>query len=91
MTERGHFEAGIWIDDPFAAIMEAFEAMSEAIRKAFEPIRAWMDLLINHVIAYVVDRDNYPGTFHKGAWRPRRDRFSRWILWHWAPKEKEVG
>lgn len=91
MTERGHFEAGAWIPDPFAAFFEAFEAINEAIRKAFEPIQAWMDSLFNRVIAFVADGDNYPGSFHKGVWRPRRDRFSRWILRHWGPKEKEVG
>lgn len=91
MTERGHFEAGKWIPDPFAAIMEAFETMCEAVRELFEPIRAWFDSLVNHVIAFVVDDNNYPGKFVQGRWIPRRDRFSRWILRHWGPKEKEVG
>jgi len=50
-----------------------------------------MDSLVNHVIAYVVDDNNYPGAFRKGTWCPKRDTVSRWILRLWGPKEKEAG
>lgn len=91
MSEHGHFEAGIWIPDPFAAIMDAIQQMHAAFKDLADRVVGWMQETIEQVIAYVVDDNNYPGTFHRGAWRPQRDRFSRWILRHWGPKEKEVG